>query len=324
MMKKDYQSSVFFVSIMAGIMIKLYNYTNLLRSDVLHAIMNNIHLYTTEDITRTYEQVHDLLLTRYIIKNYSTNKSDIRDVALGKLRLDGVKRVLELGCGYGFFIEKLKGILHENAVIIGMDMVENNREPFLHSVASIQYKGEFITGNADIIREMPRASFDMIITSYSLYFFPYLIPEISRILAPEGVFIAITHSKNTLQEIMGFITSCMKIMGIKNQDETVLNKLFLAFSLEEGKDQLEKHFCNVERLDYNNSMVFDAGHIDDFIFYIKKKKILIYKEVMDLMPEKMGEIERCVENKIIEYSQHHGSLMLNKDDAVFRCRGPKN
>ena len=136
--------------------------------------MSNNSLYTTKEITKTYEQVHDLLLTRYIIKNYSTNKKDIRDVAIEGMNLKNVKTVLELGCGYGFFIEKLKGLLNDSAVVIGIDMVENNREPFLHSVASIQYKGEFITGRAEIIRKMPDESFDLIITSYSLYFFRIL------------------------------------------------------------------------------------------------------------------------------------------------------
>lgn len=281
--------------------------------------MSSYNLYSPEDITRTYEKVHDLLLTRYIIKSYSTNKSDIRDVALDKLKINNVKKVLELGCGYGFFIEKLKGLLHDSAVIIGIDMVENNREPFLHSVASIQYKGEFITGNADIIKEMPKASFDMIITSYSLYFFPYLIPEISRILAHDGVFIAITHSKNTLQEVIQLITSCMKEFGINKQDETVINKLFLAFSGEEGKSQLEKYFNRVEKLDFKNSMVFPTDHLDDLIFYIEKKKNLIYKEVLDLMPKRLDDVHRCVESRIIEYSNRHGSMILNKDDAVFRC-----
>ena len=286
--------------------------------------MSSYNLYSPEDITRTYEKVHDLLLTRYIIKSYSTNKSDIRDVALDKLKINNVKKVLELGCGYGFFIEKLKGLLHDSAVIIGIDMVENNREPFLHSVASIQYKGEFITGNADIIKEMPKASFDMIITSYSLYFFPYLIPEISRILAHDGVFIAITHSKNTLQEVIQLITSCMKEFGINKQDESVINKLFLAFSGEEGKSQLEKYFNRVEKLDFKNSMVFPTDHLDDLIFYIEKKKNLIYKEVLDLMPKRLDDVHRCVESRIIEYSNRYGSMILNKDDAVFRCYQPKD
>lgn len=285
--------------------------------------MNNNNLYSRNDITTTYEQVHDLLLTRYIIKTYSSNKSDIRDVALSDLQCQKAKKVLELGCGYGFFIEKLKGRIDDNAIIIGIDMVENNREPFLHSVSSIQYKGEFISGNADIIKEMPRSSFDMIITSYSLYFFPHLIPDIARILAPDGVFIAITHSKNTLQEAIHFIRSCMSSVASLNQDDTIINRLFSAFSLEEGKYQLEKYFNRVERLDYANSMVFTADHISDFMFYIQKKKNLIYKEVMDMMPEKMDDIVQCVESKITEYVAQRGTIVLNKDDAVFRCFAPK-
>lgn len=285
--------------------------------------MSPHNLYSPEDITSTYEQVHDLLLTRYIIKSYSTNKLDIRDVALEGLLINNAKRILELGCGYGFFIEKLKGLLHDSAVIIGIDMVENNREPFLHSVASIQYKGEFITGSADIIKEMPKASFDMIITSYSLYFFPYLLPEISRILSPEGVFIAITHSKNTLREVIQFIASCMKKAGIGKQDESIINKLFLAFSGEDGKGQLEKYFNRVEKLDFKNSMIFPKEHIDDLIFYIEKKKNLIYKEVLDLMPKKLDEVQHCVESSIIKCSKKYGSMKLNKDDAVFRCYLPR-
>ncbi len=282
---------------------------------------NNI--YSRNDITQTYEQVHDLLLTRYIIKTYSSNKTDIRDVALNNLNCIKAKTVLELGCGYGFFIEKLKGRIHDGAVIIGIDMVENNREPFLHSVSSIQYKGEFISGSADIIKEMPNASFDMIITSYSLYFFPHLIPEIARVLAPEGVFIAITHSKNTLKEAIHFIRSCMKSIGSLDKEQTVINRLFSAFSLEEGKRQLEKYFNMVERLDYNNSMIFPADHINDFIFYIQKKKSLIYKEIIELMPEKLDDIVQCVENHIIDYAKTNRSIILNKDDAVFRCFEPK-
>src|SRR4030042_6467577 len=202
-------------------------------------------------------------------------------------------------------------------------MVENNREPFLHSVASIQYKGEFITGSADCIKEMPNASFDMIITSYSLYFFPYLLPEISRILTPDGVFIAITHSKNTIREVIQFISSCMKRAGINKQEESIINKLFLAFSGEEGKIQLEKYFNRVEKLDFKNSMIFSPEHIDDLIFYIQKKRNLIFKEVLDLMPKKLNDVQLCVETSIIEYAKKHGTMTLNKDDAVFRCYRPK-
>jgi ubiquinone/menaquinone biosynthesis C-methylase UbiE len=286
--------------------------------------MSNDTLYTSSEITKTYEQVHDLLLTRYIIKNYSTNKYDIRDIALSGTNLSKVKKVLELGCGYGFFIEKLKDKLHESALIIGIDMVENNREPFLHSVASINYKGEFITGRADIISEMPNESFDLIITSYSLYFFPHLVNEISRILSPGGAFIAITHSENTLHEAIDIIKHCMKEIGLQILDDTILHKLFYSFSLENGKKHLQQYFNKIEIINYSNSMIFNYNNINDCIFYIQKKRNLIYKEVIENMPDRVTETEHCVESNIIQHARQYGEMRLNKDDGVFRCFGPKN
>jgi ubiquinone/menaquinone biosynthesis C-methylase UbiE len=281
------------------------------------------NLYSPEDITRTYEQVHDLLLTRYIIKYYSDNKTDVRDVALEGLNLSKVRRVLELGCGYGFFIERLKGMLHDKAMIIGIDLVENNREPFLHSVASIQYKGEFITGTADIIKEMPPSMFDLVITSYSLYFFPHLIGDIARLLVPQGIFIVLTHSQNSLQEVIQYVVDCMGRIGI-NKRETVINKLFSAFSRENGDAELKKHFNLVEMVDFRNSIVFPYKNIDDCFFYINKKRNIMFKEVMDKMPDKLDIVQKCVEHHILEYAKINRILALNKNDAVFRCFGPKN
>jgi ubiquinone/menaquinone biosynthesis C-methylase UbiE len=285
--------------------------------------MTDARLYSSSDITRTYSQVQDLLLTRYIIKTYSTNKSDIRDVALMGMDLSHVKKVLELGCGYGFFIEKLKGRLHNSAVIIGIDMVDNNREPFLHSVASIQYKGEFITGAAEIIREMQNDSFDLIITSYSLYFFPYLINDIARIISPTGSFLAITHSQNTLREVIKYIKCCMEQGGVVIDEDTVIHKLFYSFSAENGKKMLDEYFNRVETVLFQNSLIFDYKHIHDCIYYIQKKNNLIYKEVIEKMPNKVEETQQCVESKIIEYSKARGSININKDDSVFRCYGSK-
>lgn len=284
--------------------------------------MKNFNIFSPEDISRTYEKVHDLLLTRYIIKTYSTNKSDIRDVALDGLDLKHVKRVLELGCGYGFFIEKLKGLLHDNSVIIGIDMVENNREPFLHSVASIQYKGEFINSNANIIKEMASESFDLIVTSYSLYFFPELIRDIARILAKDGIFIAITHSKFSLQEAIQFSTSCMSKLGLTHIGNTFLNELFVAFSLENGQSQLQNYFNLIECFEFKNAMIFPYKNIDDCIFYIQNKKNLIYKEILDWKPEKINEMQKCIEISLREYTKSKGMISVNKDDAVFRCYNP--
>ena len=69
------------------------------------------HLYSTEDIKKTYESIQNHIRTKHIILNYSRNAGDIRKIALEGLDLSRVKRVLDLGCGYGFFTESLKGLL---------------------------------------------------------------------------------------------------------------------------------------------------------------------------------------------------------------------
>jgi ubiquinone/menaquinone biosynthesis C-methylase UbiE len=211
-------------------------------------------MYSVEEIERAYEKVHDLLLTRYIIKTYSTNKADIRDVALKDIDLSSYERVLELGCGYGFFSEKLAKRLHRNAVIIGIDLVEQNREPFLNSVATSDYRGEFIRNDASIIQTMADSSFDLIVTSYSLYFFPHLIGEIARILKDGGLFIAITHSKNSLSEALVFLPQCIQSMGFEQPGEIMIHRLFASFSAEDGREKLESSFNSVERIDFDNRL----------------------------------------------------------------------
>lgn len=280
------------------------------------------NIYSPEEIVRTYEKVHDLLITRYIIKAYSTNRADIRNEAIRGMDLKRIQRVMELGCGYGFFIEKMKGLLDDKAVIVGIDMVEKNREPFLHSVASIGYRGEFIAGNADVIVSMETSTFDCIIASYSLYFFPHLIPVIARLLTDDGVFITITHSRKTLCEVIQIIDECMEQQGIEEPGGAAIERLFTTFPLEEGLEILKPHFGRVDRINYNNSMIFPHEKIHDLFFYLRQKQNLIYKKVDKINPDVLEVVTHSVEKKIAEYSGESGRFYLNKDDAIFRCYQP--
>ena len=133
-------------------------------------------LFSYEDIRKTYEEVVWHRRCKDIIQGYALNTKDIRDVALEGADLSHVHRVLDLGCGYGFFTERLTGRLGSQAHITGIDVIEkNNRDSFLHAVDHMGYTGTFIQGSADLIRDMADSGFDLVITSYSLYFFPHLI-----------------------------------------------------------------------------------------------------------------------------------------------------
>jgi len=281
-------------------------------------------LYSRQDIRKTYELIQEHMRTKAIIREHALNRRDIREVALEGLDLSGVRRVLDLGCGYGFFTEKLQGRLHQGAHILGIDLVDReNRRVFLQTVKDIGYEGEFVRSRADIIRSMDESSFDMAIASYSLYFFPHLVGAIARVLSPEGVFIAVTHSKYSLREVTSFVPRCMERMGIVPPAEIMINRLFRAFSLEEGEEMLSPFFGRVERVIYENDLLFPLDRIGECIDYLDKKKHLIFKEVMENHPQKVGDMVSYFNDMVFAYAKEHGRIVLTKDDAVFRCFRPR-
>lgn len=281
-------------------------------------------LYSRQDIRKTYELIQEHMRAKAIIREHALNRRDIREVALEGLDLSGVRRVLDLGCGYGFFTEKLQGRLHQGAHILGIDLVDReNRRVFLQTVKDIGYEGEFVRSRADIIRSMDESSFDMAIASYSLYFFPHLVGAIARVLSPEGVFVAVTHSKYSLREVTSFVPRCMERMGIVPPGEIMINRLFRAFSLEEGEEMLSPFFGRVERVIYENDLLFPLDRIGECIDYLDKKKHLIFKEVMENHPQKVGDMVSYFNDMVFAYAKEHGRIVLTKDDAVFRCFRPR-
>jgi len=280
------------------------------------------NLFSDDDIRKTYEVVPDHKFTRDVITNYSTNQNDIRDVALGGLDLKNCIKVLELGCGYGHFTEKLAGRLADGAHITGMDLLEGNRAGFLAVLEKTGYQGDFIKSGAELIRDFEAQSFDLVIASYSLYFFPGLIGEIARVLKPEGMFIAITHSMFSLKEITRLIPHSLKAIGVSPPKVISINQLFLSFSQERGRSRLAPYFRSVELIRYPNAMIFPFERIIDCINYISKKRFLLFKDVTRQYPEKMDDIQLQIFQRVNSLAREKGSFTVTKDDAVFRCRTP--
>jgi SAM-dependent methyltransferase len=284
--------------------------------------MNRNALYSLEDIAKTYEKVNDHKFTKNIISRYSTNRCDVRDIALSDIDLSWVNSVLDLGCGYGLFEEKLKGRLAHNASITGVDIVDSNEVPFLKIVKDCGYKGMFIRDGADVIQTINSRTYDLIIASYSLYFFPHLIEAISRILKSNGIFITITHSRDSLKEITDLIPDSMEHSGITAPDEFSINKLLKAFCLENGYQQLRAHFEKVQMLPYNNAMLFSPDDISDCVEYVAKKRPLLFKDIIDSHPNKIKAIEDHFYKRLHEQTVSKGLLSVTKDDAIFRGFNP--
>ena len=282
-------------------------------------------LYTIKDIQNAYQTVQEHMETRRLISRYSINRRDIREVALEKLDLSSFKDVLDLGCAYGFFTENLAGRLQNGAAVTGLDLIDDaNRDLFLRTVQSMGYRGRFIAGSAELISGMNSSTFDLVVASYSLYFFPHLIREITRILRPDGIFIAITHAEQSLREVIRLIPGCMVSAGIEPPPaEPAIGRLLRVFSLENGETQLKDHFGRIERIDFHNSLSFPLGSMEDCINYLGKKRNLLFKELLDTKPRRAGEALSCLYRELGENARREGNVVITKDDCIFRCFDPR-
>ncbi len=286
--------------------------------------MDEDALYSLDDIRRTYEPVDDHVKTRQLILRYSANRKDIRDVALDGIALSETGSVLDLGCAYGFFTEKFAGRLKKEASITGLDVVDKTNSPlFLAAVRSMGYKGRFIAEKADYIKNMPPESFDLIVASYSLYFFPHLIGHIARLLAPDAIWLTITHTQSSLQEVIGLIPASLQAVGIEYPGDTAIGRLLRRFSMENGEGQLKPHFGKIEKIVFENDLNFPEEHIEDCIDYLSKKRNLLFKEILDADPEKMEKVLAGFYRSVRESARAEGKISITKDDCIFRCYEPR-
>src|SRR5512139_606725 len=117
-----------------------------------------------------------------LISRLSSNRTDVRTVALMGLDLTWAHNVLDLGCGFGFMSGKIVEQVGLGTRVVGIDACGENEEMFLRTVEQAGCRAEFY--RMDLPDDLPwiSESFDLVVASYSLYFFVDLLPEIARVL----------------------------------------------------------------------------------------------------------------------------------------------
>ncbi|MDD3844743.1 MAG: methyltransferase domain-containing protein [Syntrophorhabdaceae bacterium] len=230
-----------------------------------------------------------------VIREHSGNKKDIRSVVRDAIPWPKVKGALDLGCGYGWFEEVMPGGLD---LIVGIDCLGENEAPFLTTARTRARQAVFRVMTLPAPTGLPTDHFDLIVSLYSLYFFPGAIGEIARLLKPGGLFLCLTHSASMLEE------------GQHYFDFRNLRKVIERFSAENGEALLGQHFSGVSHIDYPNALVFRGGDEDSLAMYIDFKREFIEK---DVDPD-------VVRDKMISELHRKGELSFNKNDRIFLAR----
>ena len=256
-----------------------------------------------------FQSPSDHETTSAIIRRRSTNDTDVRDAALRGLDLSFARNILDLGCGFGFMAEAVARRAAPDAHLTGVDTWRSNELPFHERVNATGRRSSFVCTHVGSTLPWPDHSFDLVVCSYSLYFFVEALPEVARVLAPHGRLLALTHTE-------GSIVSLLRAAGLP-EDGSRLLALARQFSATNGRGMLNDCFDKVTQIDYRNSLRFETEHLEEFLAYLRFKLPLLVPDARpgDDLPEALVRFAR-------DSLADGGEVCVEKDDVVFQCGGP--
>jgi ubiquinone/menaquinone biosynthesis C-methylase UbiE len=272
-------------------------------------------------IRKVFRDVQKHLAIAQLIRRFSTNKDDIRKTALNQADLSNCQNVLELGCAFGAFTEALKDKLHPEVEITGIDIIPEYKSFFLEACRRAGYSGHFSSSGIDRMKKYTDDSFDLVICSYALYFFPDMIPEISRVLKKDGLFITITHSHKDMHEMVGIVKKILKQNNALDDKQALpIELIFEQFSAENGKKLLHPFFGRIISIDFKNTLVFQPQEIGSFIDYFQFKKSFF---LMGTGAHNKTIIHQLM-TELQDLAMKNNLVTMCKDDKIFICSQPVN
>ncbi|HPC85465.1 MAG TPA: class I SAM-dependent methyltransferase [Smithellaceae bacterium] len=256
-----------------------------------------------------------------IIRRCSTNPDDIRRKALHPVDLTSCRNVLELGCAFGSFTGALKGRLHPQAFITGLDIIPEYKPFFLKACEKAGYPGRFSSDGVHQIAGLPPCGVDLVLCSFALYFFVEVLPDIARILKPDGLFITITHASGNMRELIDIIRSILRSRRIIEPNDILpIEEILNAFSAENGESLLAPHFGGILKIDFPNTLVFPPQEIGAFIDYYRFKRPFFLAGTpphADLILPDLTRTMTCM-------AAERRTVSMCKDDAIFICSQPRS
>lgn len=230
------------------------------------------------------------------IRRHSSNRLDLRELVAEQARLGACRSILDLGCGFGSFYEILAGRLQRGTRVVGMDSNPANRDHFLARVRACGGTPEFICTRLTDHLAQGDLEFDLVLSFFSLYFFPGILPSVRRVLKPDGVFLAVTHCSDSFVQLISLVPDRRGFEVLDN------------FHDGNGGHRLREHFSSVQETLYPNQLVFPAESLEDLLLYLE------FKRPLWLADHQIGGIRDGLSEMIGKEA-----FVINKSDVVFRC-----
>lgn len=271
-----------------------------------------------EQIHRVFDNVQAHLRIAELIRRFSTNKRSIHETALEGLYLKECRQILDLGCAFGPFTEKLKARVSPDAVATGVDAIGTYEPLYLAACQRAGVRGRFFSGGTSVLETFTDGSFDLILCSYALYFFPQAISEIARLLHKKGTFIAITHHRRNAGEMIALIKRILDAMGQFHEKDLPVEIITGRFSAENGEALLQPWFGRIDVIDFPNRLVFPKQDSEYVLEYFRFKSPLYFIDTgLD-----MEAVIPAVSEHIRRAAYGRKDITITKDDRIFVCASP--
>lgn len=200
---------------------------------------------------------------------------DAVELAFAAVREVAPQRVLEVGCGWGEFAERV--VREVGAEVIAVDL----------SVRMVELACERgVDARVGDVQELPfgDGEFDCAIANWMLYHVPDLdrgLAEVARVLQPGARLVAATNGLRHLGELWDLV-------GRDRAQEP------LRFFAENAEESLRRHFACVERRDVVAPIVFESR--DAVRGYIASS--IAHKHLADRVPEFDGPLRATRVNAV--------------------------
>lgn len=221
-------------------------------------------------------------------------------------------RVIEFGCGNGSTWAKNRNKMPKDINIILTDLSEGMLSSAKDNLLEIE---QIIDCSVMDIQDVKYedSSFNCAIANHMLYHVQnrnLAISEIARILKPEGTFHATTNSVYNMRGLKDLV---------KNFDSRLDYTSFSVaneFGLENGVEQLSKHFESVEKLVYEDSLhITEAKPLVDYVLSLEG-----HVNIHDIMTEnRIKDFYEYLNNIILR----DGSINVPKANGMFIAKKPK-
>ncbi|MBI2079251.1 methyltransferase domain-containing protein [Candidatus Micrarchaeota archaeon] len=209
----------------------------------------------------------DRLNVRRAIFDFAVPKMDINEEIVNKLNLSGSESILEVGCGDGSLLVKLRKERKHKGRLIGIDISRGMFAKNQKMSDELNLNLEFFERSADNL-EFEEESFEVVLSLFMIYHMPDIskaLKEWSRILKKGGKLILATNSLENRRKLQ-----LIKKLISKKIDKIVVPQFAVRFSLENGDNMLEKFFKVEEKFIYEAELkINDPKYMVDSIRSIR-------------------------------------------------------